>query len=253
MKFLIPSYKRAGKQKTLEYLHGMGYRRDEIILSTQTETDYAEYQRNYGDRARIIYGEAHNVSGNRNNLLKTLKIGEKAVMLDDDIASIDRLICLKDAKHPFGRFEKIQQKAALEKVLNAAFAICEAHNGHVFGAYSVHNERMIYGAVQNNGSISKNKLFIGTVFGIIFDGQLFDERYETKEDYAYILRQISDGKPVFRLNSVSPYASHFTKGGCQEAWKSDKNLYSAMLLVSEFPEQVKHNPNKVGEILQIRR
>lgn len=253
MKFLIPSYKRSNRQKTLEYLHDLGYSRDQIIIATQTSDDYHAYSKRYASDALIIYSEAHNVSGNRNNLLRTLNVGESAIMLDDDISHIDRLVCIKDSKHPFGRFAPITQKDALDRLIASAFDYCRQHGGVTFGAYSIHNERMMYGAVQNNGRWSSNKLFTGTIMGIIFTGQLFDERYDTKEDYAFLLRQICRGKPVFRMNNISPAASHFTKGGCQDAWESDKNLYSAMLLVNEFPDYVKPNPKKRSEVLQIRK
>lgn len=253
MKFLIPSYKRSDKQKTVMYLHGLGYTKQDITISTQTPEDFKAYSEKWGDKAQIIFTpEAKNAAGNRNGLLKTLEVGEKAVLLDDDISRIDRLVCVSSKKHPYGEFVPISGKVEFEQMLARGFAECKKRNALTWGMYSIHNERMMYGAVKGNGRWSKDRIFIGSFFAIVFTGQLFDERYSTKEDYQYLLTQRKAGYNILRLNIAAPYASHFTKGGCEEVWGTDENVYAAHLLVEEFPQYVKHNPNKRGEILQLK-
>lgn len=251
MKFLIPSYKRPEKQKTLMYLHELGYTKKDIILSTQTTEDFEKYRHKWGEKAEIILTPgAYNAAGNRNGLLRTLRVGEKAILLDDDIARIDRLVCITSKKHPFGEFAPVKSKDEFESIIAAGFAECQKRNALTWGMYSIHNERMMYGAIKNNGKWSEGKIFIGSFFGIVFTGQMFDERYSTKEDYQYLLSQRKQGYNILRMNAAAPYASHFTKGGCAEVWGSDLNVYSAHLLVHEFPEYVKLNLKKQGEILQ---
>lgn len=69
-KILIPSYKRAGKVKTLDLLQGETYSADDIIISTQTQEDYDAYRGHYKGRATIIYREGNSVGDNRNSLLE---------------------------------------------------------------------------------------------------------------------------------------------------------------------------------------
>lgn len=253
MKFLIPSYHRSEKQKTLEYLTRLGYIRDEIFIGVQTEADRDSYTASYGDKARIVYAPAHNAAGNRNTLLKLLKVGERAVMLDDDISSVDRLVCLTDSKHPFGRFSPIKTREAMDELVHNGFRQCKRTGGVTFGTYLVHNERMMYGAIKGHGIFSYDRLFPFGFVGLIFTGRLLNEQYDTKEDYEYILHQLRSGRPILRMNNVALKADAFSKGGCQEAWESDKNFISACMLVAKYPEYVKHNPRKHGEVLQINR
>lgn len=251
MKFLIPSYHRADGQKTLDYLSKLGYGRTEIVISTQTQEDYRLYSEKFSSKATILYRKATNCPGNRNTLLGTLRIGERAVMIDDDVMRLDKLLCIADKKHPYGSFRALNKRASLDAEIAAGFAECDRVGAKTFGAYPVHNERAMYGNLCRGAKYSYDRLFIGCFMAIEFTGQFFDEQYDTKEDYAYILTQLRQGLPIVRANSISPYASHFTKGGCHEAWNSEKNLAAAIRLVDQFPEYVQHNRKKPGEIKRI--
>lgn len=44
-KILIPSYQRAGRASTIDFLRGGVYGCEDIIVSTQTEDDYQAYKK----------------------------------------------------------------------------------------------------------------------------------------------------------------------------------------------------------------
>lgn len=250
MKFYIPSYQRAKRQKTLRYLADMGYGRGEIIIATQTERDRDEYAKLYDREAKIVFKPANSIAENRNTLMELMSPGEHAIMLDDDISRFDTLIPIKSKSHPFGIFKAVANREALDAILEGAFRLCKQYGGLTWGMYSIHNERMMYGAF-SRARFNLDRLFAGTLIGIIRTAQMFNTEYRTKEDYEYLLRQARAGKPIIRLNWVAPYAEHFTSGGCSET-RSQEGAYSSTLLSCEFPEYVQQNKKKPEEITQIK-
>ena len=89
MTVCIPSYQRAGDFKTFSLL-GNAFSKDEIIIGTQTEEDFLSYKKLFGEKATVIYGEAHSCGENRNNLLEWCqRRGDSEVLfLDDDLRHI---------------------------------------------------------------------------------------------------------------------------------------------------------------------
>ena len=138
----------------------------------------------------------------------------------------------------------------LDGIIERAFEVCRRHGALTWGMYTIHNERMMYGAL-SKARYSMDRLFAGTVFGIIRTTQVFNEEYHTKEDYEYLLQQAKGGRPVIRFNGISPYAEHFSKGGCEESRGRERD-FSAVLLSCEFPEYIRQNPRKPEEVRQIK-
>lgn len=234
IKFLIPSYKRVNKQLTLDYLLGLGYLPEDIYISTQTEDDYKAYLPIYKDKCTLCYEKGNNVSDNRNTLLKQIKAGERVVMMDDDIKSIDKLVGKS--------LEPITTKNELDRFIKSAFEYTEMHNGVIWGVYPINNPFFM------SNKIDDTKLLIGTVLGIIYDGEIFDKEFSVKEDYELCCRMFKKGKKVIRFNQYSANALHKSKGGCEENWKDEKNYIYAEKLVSKYPRIVRLNSKKKGEI-----
>lgn len=91
--FAIPSYKRCGKIATLNMLEAYGIPKEYIYLSTQTNEDYEKYKQLYSQRANVLYKEAHNCAGNRNNAFILLREKYRYIlMMDDDVSSVQRIV-----------------------------------------------------------------------------------------------------------------------------------------------------------------
>lgn len=255
MKYYIPSYHRLGRQKTLEYLSGLGYGPESIIIATQTEDDYRGYSETYSGKARIVYGQAHNCAGNRNTLIRLMAPGERAVILDDDIKSIDQLMPICGKQHnKFGIFRAIDTRDELESLIATAFDICAQAGADIWGMYTVYNERMIYKYYVSGQYYSLDTIFVGTVFGMVNTGRYFDTNFETKEDYEYLLRDISAGGHTVRLNWYSPKTDHFEgPGGCTETrLNKERYVLDAATLQCKYPQYITLNRSKPGEIRMIR-
>lgn len=136
--FAIPSYKRAEKQKTLKLLESLGVPKDQIVMSVQTQEDYAEYTR-HGIKDRVfelIYSPADKVSGNMNTLLNYFQIGQKIVILEDDINDICKLV---DKVGGGKGIEPIKTKQELYDLVKYGFSLCKKHKTCAFGLSMTRN------------------------------------------------------------------------------------------------------------------
>lgn len=221
MKILIPSYKRCGSVSTLDFLHGEIFTANDIIISTQTESDFNAYRKAYKGKATIIYREGNCVGDNRNTLLQYCqKHGiNKAMMLDDDISSI-RFI-------NGGRATTPEQVYSL---FSSCFAVAEKADAPLWGCYWVANNLFMKKSV----TIS---LLVGTCLGFLDTSVQFNPKYRIKEDAELCLRWLRQGRKVLRFNSFAMVARFRAKGGCFDDWQNypDGEIYADMLL-QEYPD-----------------
>lgn len=233
IKFAIPSYKRAEKQRTLNMLVNLGYEKEDIVIATQTKQDYEEYSERYGEQCTIIFREANTVTGNRNTLLDYFDKGQWLIMLDDDIEGIYRLAGKK--------LVKVETKKELDEMFTDFFEYTEKNNGKMWGVYPVKNAYFM------NNTINKKNI-INSCLGIINDFR-FDENYKAKEDIELCCRYIANGYNVIRFNFITYDVKHKQKGGCYETWKTDENEKVAVRLVTKYPKLLKMNTKRKGEVL----
>lgn len=226
----IPSYKRAGKVLTLDFL-GHAFTKDEIIIGTQTEEDYNQYCKEYSERATIIYKKGHSVGDNRNSLLEYCQEHgyNEALLLDDDIRYI---ITMQKQKLVGNEFRKLMEQC---------YDMCRKNNVVLFGGYCCENPFMMSRTIKPN-------IIVGMLFGLLDTSVRFDSSFFVKEDYELSLRLMSKGKGVVRFNMFAASARHKTSGGCEEAWKRDGHQELAELLVQAYPDLIKLHPTRKGEI-----
>lgn len=227
----IPSYKRAGRVKTLDFLGG-AFNKDEIIISTQTESDLDEYSKLYGNSATIICREAHSAGEARNNLLDYAEENglKEILFLDDDISFVQTMNRKKLNGQNF------------RELMESCFSICREKNVVLFGGYPVANHFFM-------SNTAKRNIINGMLFALLDVTYRFDTYFTTKEDYELSLRIMRQGKRVIRFNSFGAQADYKTKGGCEEIRENkEKYYFLAKLLVDAYPNLVKLNKEKKGEI-----
>ena len=231
-KILIPSYKRAHSQPTIELLK-QAFSRDEIIVSTQTKEDYEKYFSRWGDVATVIFREGSCVGDNRNTLLQWCEengVG-KALMLDDDISGF----------RMYTR-QTIKDAHLIRKMFDTCFLFAEKCNAVLWGTYPSNCAPSMSKTVVNN-------ILTGTCFGILDTSLRFDPQFRIKEDYELCLRMMAKRKNVIRFNSFAPNALHKTAGGCMDDWEDVARYtkYSQMLCMA-YPDFIEPHPNKRGEV-----
>ena len=230
MRIAIPSYKRAGNVKTFGLLNG-AFSKEEVVIATQTEEDYAAYTELYGDLATIILAEAHSAGEGRNNLLNYCESkGDKEVLfLDDDLRHIRTMY---DTRIVGDEFRKLMEKC---------FKVARENDIVLFGSYATDNKLSMKKTITRN-------IIDGMLCGLLDTSIRYDITFTTKSDYELSLRLMSQGKRVARFNSFAPASVPRTKGGCEELRQKAEYYTFAGLLVDAYPELVKLHPNRKGEI-----
>lgn len=133
--FCIPSYHRAERVRTLEYLSALGYEKEDILLAVQTAEDFTAYAAKYDSLANIVYRECSNVAGNRNTCLSNVPKGKVAVFLDDDVDAV----CWNDTRGGEYKLREIRQRKEFDTFLNFVFHSACTHNARLAGVYPTAN------------------------------------------------------------------------------------------------------------------
>lgn len=235
----IPSYQRAEKQITLDYLHRLGIPRELIYIFVQTAADQAAYSQHEG-RATIVYAAANSIAAARNNILKYFAGVKNIVMMDDDISAISKL--------NGNKLVPIENRAELADTLNRCFGVALSHNSPLFGLYPVHNAFFMSKTIST-------AVTVNTVLGFAKGHSIrFDESYKAKEDIELCGRIINSGGKVVRINFLAPNAKHRTNsGGCHDTWASSANRAAVERLCKAYPKIFAPHSTKPDEVRVIHK
>lgn len=238
--FGIASYNRPDKQYFMQYLRGLGYGKEDIVISTQCEADFANYKRLFADKATVIYRQGKNVCDNKNTLLDTIK--DKRIIVASD--KVEAVCVLNN-----GKLKTVSTKEELEKMLDWCYSACEKTNSEIFGVYPVGN------AFFMSRSININQLLLGCFIGFMPNSKLrFNKNFPLKEDFEISLRVISSGKRVLRFNNICLKERFHQKGGSYELWhaKGDNvNFSCTQGLLFAFPNLVEPHRTRENELRYI--
>lgn len=230
MTITIPSYKRAGKVTTLDFL-GDAFTKDEIIIGTQSQEDYEAYTSAYGERATVIFKEGHCCGDNRNNLLEWCQQHgiTETLQLDDDI------------RHVVTMYKQKLRGAEFRQLMERCFDICHKNDIVMFGGYCCENPLMM-------SKTAKRNIIVGMLCGILDTTVRFDKKFQIKHDYELSLRLMQQGRRVVRFNSFAVAAAHRSAGGCSDGWNRPDYQAEADWLVEAYPTLVAHHSTRKGEI-----
>lgn len=229
----IPSYKRPNL-KTMGFL-GDAFDKSEIVIGTQTEYEYEQYSKMWGNDATVIFGSAKSAAGNRNNILDYVQANgtTEILFLDDDISYVRTINDLK------------LKGAQFRGLMESCFAVCRKNDITLFGGYTCSNKLMMSNSAKPN-------IIDGMLMGLLDTTLRFDTNFTTKEDYELSLRLMSKGKRVIRFNGFAAQAESCSKGGCEEIRNRGGQGVMAKWLIQAYPSYVKEHPTRKGEIKFIR-
>lgn len=237
----IASYQRPKRQPMLKLLSAMGYGKDEIILSTQTEQDYREYKELYDKMATVIYRPGKNCCDNKNTILdyvtKNLE-GTRVVICSDKVRGVSWMG--KD-----GKLHKFETREQMDRFVKNAFGVTKMLGGCIFGCYSVGNTLFM------SRDISINQQILGCFMGIANPTRdRFDPQQPLKEDFEISMRQIANGRRVIRFNDICLKETFHTKGGSHELWFSEGDYINEMCnerLLELYPTLLKRHATRKNE------
>ena len=236
--YVIPSYNRANKQVTVNYLNGIGVPKERIYVFVQTKEDKQVYNETIGEKAIIVYKNATRGVEARNNILNTLVDKYDLLMLDDDIKAI--------GEYNGEKIDKITDAKVMDETFAKCFRVCNKANIKIFGIYPIYNYFFLEKTISTKSPIN-------TVFGFAkgFTGR-YNENYDTKEDAEICAKILSMNRNIFRFNYLAVDADHRkTKDGYIDDWHQEENVRCVKKLLQDYPNIYKEQKNKPWEVRTI--
>lgn len=246
----IASYHRP-ECRTLQTLLKLGVDKENITISLNDKDDYEEYKERYKD-IRVIYREGNCVAHNRNNLLDNHNIGDKLIILDDDVTCFRRWTP-ENENSQYGKLITIKTKEELEDILEDCFKETEKIGNNKFGIYAISNTMMIKNTIESQGLYSINKMFQGCFCGFIVDKESrYDGEFRVLDDYELVLRDIKDGKFILRRNDLLSETPKMgsSKGGYFDLYKQGVQKEYMLKLLKKYPGMFKIKKDYSGIILK---
>lgn len=240
VRFAIASYDRLDRQHFLKYLKGLGFRRDDIYISTQCTRDRDAYEEAYGRDAHILYREGKNVCDNKNTLVDALcGRGDFVVFASDKVKSLQYL-------GADGKAHDIDVRDSFDRFIGWAYSTAAKHGASVWGVYPTNNAYFM------KRSASIDKMLLGCLMGFMPRVKMhFDPQFPLKEDFEISCRVIRQGGHTMRFNNLCLNATFHTKGGCHSFWNSEGdrvNEECCRRMMMKYPSLVTKHPTRKNEL-----
>lgn len=241
----IASYKRPRGVRTLDYLEELGFPKERILLSVQTEEDRHAYtESGVAERVgKFLYRPASSAAGNRNTLLDSVPQKTRLLLLDDDIIELQHL----DKSQKRG-LKGIHNLCEFDNVVKTGFSLANKNRTVCFGVSGIQD-----GAWFMRPGVGTRNIVTTQFMGVCVTSLRFDGRFCPKEDYEFCCRVILHYGSCVRLNEYAVKVPK-TRGGCSDIWKNKlRNRKVANAMCTIYPDIVRPNPNREGEILMVRK
>jgi len=241
IKFVIPSYNRAGKVKTIELLKKNNIDIKQIYIFV-VEEEHLEYKKHYPEY-KIIIGEKGLVN-QRQFINNYFKEGAKIVSMDDDLYAIRQ----------FNEIEGVKTltDTDLKAFICAGFKECIRVSSCIFGIYPNDNYNR-----DMSDSITYDLCFlIGHLFGYINrkNGKLKID-YDQKEDYIRSLKYFLLDGVLVRFNNVCCITNTYKNAGGMNTDSNkriEENNHTVDKLIKEYPEYIRLNKSRKSLYKEIK-
>jgi len=208
----IPSYNRADKVRTYEYL-GCG----KIIVPKSQEK---EYRKRYGDAVQSIEDSRDgSVSKKRNAVLDLIKEGQKdgyGWIIDDDLVKVKRK---KESKDLDGEetLELLERLYIMAKDCDIKYAGID---------YSLDNMKL-----KDYQPFSFTKVIFGSTLICENDGIRYDERFKLNEDVEFWVQKLNSNRRLLKDNQYANvfYGDDGGKDSVIGYTNDDRRVYATML------------------------
>ena len=226
MKIIVPSKGRAGLMTTNQVIDV-----DKVYVPESEVKDYeAEYKN------LEIVGVPDSIKGitrTRNYILESEE-DKHIVQIDDDVEY-------------FFRFEgtkvfKIFDKGRIKLLFKNMFVMAEELGTNLWGLQLATDPKFY----REYSPFSMGSIIVANLFGMINDGQRFDERFIVKEDYDYSLQSMYKHRKVFKNQKYGVKVKHLFNSGGVVSYRSRQTEEDAYnLLLKKWGNRIiKRNNNK---------
>lgn len=202
--------------------------------------EYADYHKRMPNQKIVIADiENETIGKKRQFILDQYPIGEHIVFCDDDLKGYVRKVDDKKVESvPIDEMRKLFEEWFRDLELSgiSMWGMC--------GMYDVNPKFLM-------DKINRIAQLAGMTYGVIKKEELnFTDEISTKEDFEYSLKCIRKDGIIHRHSAYNPVASKYNaKGGCSTYRTSEVQIRDANWLVEHYPDLVKLNPRREGEVL----
>jgi len=233
IKFVIPSFNRIGKVKTLELLKKNNIDIKQIYIFVVAE-EFEEYKKHYPEY-KIIIG-VKGLVNQRQFINNYFKEGTKIVSIDDDIYEIRQ----------FNEIEGVKTltDTNLKSIVSAGFKECIRVGASIFGIYP--NDNFTRDMAD---SITYDLCFlIGHFYGYI--NRRCDDlkiEYDQKEDYQRSLKYFLKDRVLVRFNNICCITNTYKNIGGMNTDSNkriEENNKIVNLLLDTYPEYIRLNKSR---------
>jgi hypothetical protein len=157
--------------------------------------------------------------------------GQHILRVDDDITGIYKL-----------QGEKLVKTKTLANIIEKGFSLCQENGLKLWGLYPSPNA---YYMKEKPPYTTDLRFIVGPLMGIINEKIHMDTKLNIKGDYDYTLQSFIKNGGVIRFNNIT-FKYDIAKKDMQRLEKYNKdNQY----LIKKYPDYVRLNPTREGEIL----
>lgn len=204
MQIFIPSYKRAGRVRGVDYFPAAS-----IVVPESQRDDYTKY---YGAaRLIVIPDEADgNVAKKKNWILRNM--ARPLLIVDDDVQCLTTTEGEYDADGVFLGRSKQMIRLTIEQadgVITQGFNLAHDWNCPIWGM-NCNTDGRNY---QQYRPFSLTQVILGPFTGFLCDDLFYDERLFFKEDYDLSLQALNKYRRALRMNKYAYYCDHGTEAG----------------------------------------
>ena len=219
MKIYAPSYKRAEGVKTHKILPGVIYCVHEFEAHEYIEKGY-----NVEVMPDAVGGNIARVR----NYIKDNYIGDKGLMIDDDIEAIKIFKWHND-------IPKAYSVEDVDEFIEQGFAMCEQFGCHLWGINIIGDK----GSYREYTPFSLTNTISGSFMGFINNELRFDERIPLKEDYDYSIQNANHYRKLLRINYARMVKKdHGNKGGCADYRTIKREKEQMAILQNKWGRQI---------------
>lgn len=204
------------------------------------KNEYEAYKKRM-PKQNIVIADIENetIGKKRQFILDQFEVGEHIVFCDDDLTGYVRKVNDKEVENvPIDEMRKLFEEWFLDLELSkvSMWGMC--------GMYDI-NPMFL------TDKIHRLTQLAGMTYGVIKREDVgFTDEISTKEDFEYTLKCIERDGMVHRHSAYNPIASKYnSKGGCSTYRTDEVQKRDALWLVEHYPDLVKLNPRKEGEVL----
>jgi DNA repair photolyase len=204
------------------------------------KSEYEAYKKRMPKQEIIIADiENETIGKKRQFILDQFPVGEHIVFCDDDLTGYVRKVNDKEVENvPIDEMRELFEEWFLDLELSrvSMWGMC--------GMYDI-NPMFL------TDKIHRLTQLAGMTYGVIKREDIgFTDEISTKEDFEYTLKCIERDGMVRRYSAYNPVASKYnSKGGCSTYRTDEVQKRDALWLVEHYPDLVKLNPRKEGEVL----